>query len=132
MSSPTLERVAPSAPQRSGVGKELIVEVWEPSGVDLTDKDRIRAILMRAVKSSGSTLIRSYFHRLHPGGITGFLLLKESHISIHTWPEFGYAALDFFTCGQADSYKALDEVEKAFRPKTVKVTEVIRGAREDG
>jgi S-adenosylmethionine decarboxylase proenzyme len=130
MSTPTLERAAPSLLDAGGVGKELIVEIWEPSGVDLTDKDKIRAILMRAVKSSGSTLIRSYFHRLHPGGITGFLLLKESHISIHTWPEFDYAALDFFTCGQADSYKALAEVEKAFQPKTVKVTEILRGARD--
>src|SRR5579872_3387078 len=130
MSSPTLERVAPSVPHRGGVGKELIVDVWEPSGVDLTDKDAIRAILIRAVKCSGSTLIRSYFHRLHPGGITGFLLLKESHISIHTWPEYGYAALDFFTCGQADSYKALAEVERVFQPQAVKVTEIMRGARE--
>jgi S-adenosylmethionine decarboxylase len=131
MSSPTLERVAPSAAANGAVGRELIVEIWEPSGVDLTDKDTIRAILMRAVKSSGSTLIRSYFHRLHPGGITGFLLLKESHISIHTWPEYGYAALDFFTCGQTDSHKGLEEVTRAFKPKTVKVTELIRGARDD-
>jgi S-adenosylmethionine decarboxylase len=130
MSSPTLERAAPSAAQKYGVGQELIVDVWEPSGVDLTDKDAIRAILLRAVKSSGSTLIRSYFHRLHPGGITGFLLLKESHISIHTWPEYGYAALDFFTCGQADSRKALAEVEKAFRPKMLKVTEITRGSQD--
>lgn len=129
MSSPALERLAPNAPRGDGVGKELIVEIWEPSGVDLTDKDAIRAVLMRAVKSSGSTLIRSYFHRLHPGGITGFLLLKESHISIHTWPEFGYAAMDFFTCGQADSYKALEEVEKAFLPRKVEVTEITRGAK---
>ena len=71
MSSPTLEWAVPSAPVNGGVGTELIVEVWEPSGVDLTDKDSIRAVLMRAVKISGSTLIRSYFHRLHPGGITG-------------------------------------------------------------
>ncbi|HEX6511238.1 MAG TPA: adenosylmethionine decarboxylase [Chloroflexota bacterium] len=129
MSSPTLERAVPSQ-QQAGVGKELIVEVWDPSGVDLTDKDTIRAVLIRAVKSSGSTLIRSYFHRLEPGGITGILLLKESHISIHTWPEYGYAALDFFTCGQADSYKALAEVERAFAPATLQVTELTRGARE--
>ncbi len=128
MSSPTLERVAPSALTKGGVGKELIVEVWEPSGVDLTDKDTIRAVLMRAVKLSGSTLIRSYFHRLHPGGITGFLLLKESHISIHTWPEYGYAALDFFTCGQTDAHKGLEEVTRVFKPRSVKVTEIVRGA----
>ena len=128
MSSPAVGKAARIAPPRGGVGKELIVEIWEPSGVDLTDKDTIRAVLMRAVKSSGSTLIRSYFHRLHPGGITGFLLLKESHISIHTWPEFGYAAIDFFTCGQADSYKALAEVEQAFLPKKVEVREIARGA----
>ena len=131
MSSPTLARVAPDSARADGsVGRELIVDLWEPSGVDLTDKDTIRAVLLRAVRSSGSTLIRSYFHRLFPGGVTGFLLLKESHISIHTWPEYGYAALDFFTCGQADSHKALEEVQKAFRPQSVKVTEITRGAKD--
>jgi len=81
------------------------------------------------VRASGSTLIRSYVHRLNPG-VTGFALLKESHISIHTWPEYGYAALDFFTCGDADSYKALEEVKRVFQPQAVKVTEIMRGARE--
>ena len=132
MSTPTLARVGVATHQAQGVGKELIVEIWDPSGVDLTDQEKIRGILLRAAKSSGSTVIRSYFHRLHPGGITGFLLLKESHISIHTWPEYGYAALDFFTCGRADSYKALEEVEKAFQPRSVSVTEVMRGIRQPG
>jgi S-adenosylmethionine decarboxylase len=132
MSTPTLALVGASTHQAPGVGKELIVEVWDPSGVDLTDKDSIRAILLRAAKRSGSTVIRSFFHRLYPGGITGFLLLKESHISIHTWPEYGYAAIDFFTCGKADSYKALEEVEKSFQPRRVSVTEVVRGIREPG
>ncbi|MBV8086159.1 MAG: adenosylmethionine decarboxylase [Chloroflexi bacterium] len=131
MSAPALERVAELATRPGGVGKELIVELWDPAGVDLTDQNTIRAVLRRAVRSSGSTLIRSYFHRLEPG-ITGFLLLKESHISIHTWPEYGYAALDFFTCGKADSYKALAEVEKAFQPGRVTVTEITRGSRELG
>ena len=128
MSAPALERVAELATRPGGVGKELIVELWDPAGVDLTDQNTIRAVLRRAVRSSGSTLIRSYFHRLEPG-ITGFLLLKESHISIHTWPEYGYAAFDFFTCGKADSYKALEAVKEAFRPSKVQVTEVLRGAR---
>jgi S-adenosylmethionine decarboxylase proenzyme len=130
MSTPTLERALTGAPQPAGVGKELIVELWDPGGIDLTDRVAIRAVLLRAVRASGSTLIRSYVHRLSPG-VTGFALLKESHISIHTWPEYGYAALDFFTCGGADSYKALEEVKKVFQPKSVKVTEIMRGSRED-
>jgi len=131
MSAPALATVGLRAHQSAGVGKELIVELWDPTGVDLTDKDAIRAVLRRAAKKSGSTVIRSYFHTLpHPSGITGFLLLKESHISIHTWPEYGYAALDFFTCGRADSYKALEEVEHAFRPRRVSVTEIVRGIQE--
>src|SRR5438094_8223484 len=94
MSSPTLEWAVPSAPVNGGVGTELIVEVWEPSGVDLTDKDSIRAVLMRGVKIGGSTLLRSYLHGLPPGRVTAFLLLQEPLISIHTWPDYYYAARD--------------------------------------
>ena len=130
MLTPTLERTPSRVPQAAGVGKELIVELWDPGGIDLTNREAIRAVLLRAVRASGATLIRSYVHRLNPG-VTGFALLKESHISIHTWPEYGYAALDFFTCGGADSYKALEEVKRVFQPKAVKVTELMRGARED-
>jgi S-adenosylmethionine decarboxylase len=130
MSTATLARALPSAQTYAGVGKELIVELWDPTGIDLSDREAIRSALLRAVRASGATLIRSYVHHLSPG-VTGFALLKESHISIHTWPEFGYAAFDFFTCGKADSYKALEVVKKVFQPKSVKVTEIMRGYREE-
>ena len=129
MSAPALARVVPPAPLTAGVGRELIVDMWDPAGIDLSDTEAIRAVLKQAVKSSGSTLIGSSFRHLGPG-ITGYLLLKESHISIHTWPEIGYAAMDFFTCGKADSYKALATVEAAFRPAKVQVTEITRGSRD--
>lgn len=101
------------------------------AGVDaalLVDADAIDALLRTAAVAAGARILHSHFHTFGPGaGVTGVLLLAESHISIHTWPEHGFAAADIFMCGDAQPQRALDVIDAAFRPATRAVQTIARG-----
>ena len=81
------------------VGKHCILELYECDPSRLDDEAFLRTSITTAAKSAGATLLNLITHRFEPQGVTGLALLAESHISIHTWPESGYAAVDVFTCG---------------------------------
>ena len=81
------------------VGKHCILELYECAPSRLDDEAFLRTSITTAAKSAGATLLNLITHHFVPQGVTGLALLAESHISIHTWPESGYAAVDVFTCG---------------------------------
>ena len=81
------------------MGRHCILELYECDQVKLNDEAFIRTTITSSVKIAGATLINLITHSFKPQGVTGLALLAESHISIHTWPEIGYAAIDVFTCG---------------------------------
>jgi S-adenosylmethionine decarboxylase len=81
------------------VGKHCILELYGCSSARLNDEAFLRDTITTAAKRAGATLLNLITHRFEPQGVTGLALLAESHISIHTWPESGYAAVDVFTCG---------------------------------
>ena len=81
------------------VGKHCILELYECDELKLNDEAFVRTTITTAAKLAGATLLNLITHRFEPQGVTGLALLAESHISIHTWPENGYAAVDVFTCG---------------------------------
>ena len=81
------------------VGKHCILELYECQSSRLDDEAFLRDTITTAAKRAGATLLNLITHRFEPQGVTGLALLAESHISIHTWPESGYAAVDVFTCG---------------------------------
>ena len=114
---------------RNGVtfaGSHLIIDLWEAEGLD--DKDRIHQALVDAVEAAGATLLHIHLHVFTPsGGISGVAVLAESHISVHTWPERGYAAFDIFMCGNAEPRKAFAVLKQAFSPKRVVLGEHKRG-----
>ncbi|MFH0837109.1 MAG: adenosylmethionine decarboxylase [Candidatus Aenigmatarchaeota archaeon] len=94
----------------------------------LDRSDVVKQILEDTVKISKLTKIRSHFHQFSPFGVTGFILLKESHISIHTWPEFNYAAIDVFGCGErSKTLHAYNLLVKYFKPAEIKRKEIKRG-----
>ena len=81
------------------VGKHCILELYGCESFRLDDEAFLRDTITTAAKRAGATLLNLITHRFEPQGVTGLALLAESHISIHTWPESGYAAVDVFTCG---------------------------------
>lgn len=108
-------------------GTHLIIDLWDASRLD--DLEHVDATLRRATEVAGATLLNIDLHHFTPnGGISGVAMLAESHISIHTWPECGYAAIDLFMCGRAEPHKAIDVFRQAFGPAVrVSVGEHKRG-----
>ncbi len=114
---------------RNGVrcaGAHLIVDLYDAKRLD--DIDHIEATLRRCVDAAGATLLHIHLHHFEPnGGVSGVAVLAESHISIHSWPENGYAALDVFMCGNANPDACVPVLREAFKPKQVAVSEILRG-----
>ncbi|HXL99732.1 MAG TPA: adenosylmethionine decarboxylase [Rhizomicrobium sp.] len=107
-------------------GSHLIMDLWEAEGLD--DRDRIEQALIDAVREAGATLLHIHLHTFSEGGgVSGVAVLAESHISVHTWPERGYAAFDVFMCGDAEPRKALSVFKAAFNPGRIVVGEHKRG-----
>ena len=110
------------------LGRHLVVELSDCDHSVLDNTALLEQYLNEAVRRSGATIVKSVFHRYNPQGVSGVVVIAESHISLHTWPEYGYAAIDFFTCGTAvDPYKAHDYLKEKLRAGVVQLRELPRG-----
>ncbi len=110
------------------LGKHLLLELKECNPELLDNLDHIRNSLLRAAEDLGAHVVGESFHHFSPQGVTGILSIAESHISIHTWPEYSYAAADIFTCGS--SFRPLEAAEiliELLESKDQDITEVQRG-----
>lgn len=108
-------------------GTHLLIDLW--GATNLNSTTGIEEVLKEAAIKSGATILYSYMHPFHPQGVSGVVVLAESHISIHTWPERNFASLDIFMCGDADPYKAIDTLKQYFKPAQVNVSEHKRGVQ---
>jgi len=112
--------------KKNYAGIHLIAEFWH--GRIIEDSKKIKRILIKSVKEAKSTPLEVIIHKFSPQGLTGVVLLAESHIALHSWPELNYLAIDIFTCGDfAKPKKALQYFKKVFRPKKVEIRELKRG-----
>ncbi len=115
--------------ERDGVtfaGMHLLVDLWDAS--NLADPAHIDAALRAAALQAGATILHSHFHHFTPnGGVSGVVVLAESHISIHTWPERDFAAVDIFMCGDCDPHDAVPVLQAAFNPGRIDLDEQRRG-----
>lgn len=109
-------------------GKHLLADFWGVPESLLNDMDRLRDILYTAAKAGNCTVVSEKFHRFSPVGVTGVLVLAESHLSIHTWPEDGYCAIDAFTCGDSTNMPAiLNSLLDSLEPSVHQASLRLRG-----
>lgn len=111
-------------------GTHLIVDFWGAGKLD--DLELMQSTMRDAVRIAGASLLHIHLHHFTPNnGITGVAVLAESHISVHTWPERGFAAFDIFMCGGAEPEKTIPVLRNAFRPTSVNINEHLRGVVTD-
>ncbi len=107
-------------------GTHLLVDLW--GATNLCDPDAIDRTLREAALAAGATILHSHFHHFSPnGGVSGVLVLAESHISIHTWPERRFAAVDIFMCGECDPHLAIPVMQRTFQAGHIDLDEQRRG-----
>ena len=109
------------------VGKHIIVDMRRCPRKILDDVNVIEKSLLGAASYANATVIDYSFRKFHPQGVSGIVIIAESHISIHTWPEYGYAAVDVFTCGSADASRAVEYIVKALKSKEHYILDLKRG-----
>lgn len=116
-----------------GLGTHLLVELKACNTRLLNDVKKVEAIMVEAARAAKATIVGVHFHKFSPFGISGVVVIAESHLSIHTWPEYGYAAVDIFTCGDVLKPEvAVEFLVDKFQSKHPSIMEVRRGILSKG
>lgn len=115
----------------NALGRHILAEYYGCDINILNDLELLEQSMRQAVLRSGATIIDSTFHQFNPHGVSGVIVIAESHMAIHTWPEYGYAAVDFFTCGdRVDPWKAFDFMNEILKAARNTTRELKRGILE--
>ena len=110
------------------LGRHLLVELHGCHPDTLKKVDVVKDILVGAARACGATIVDVAFHEFNPFGVSGVVVIAESHLTIHTWPEYGYAAVDLFTCGEeADPWKCFSYMQEKLKSRNSTTMEVRRG-----
>ncbi|MEJ6492271.1 MAG: polyamine aminopropyltransferase [Flavobacteriales bacterium] len=110
------------------LGNHILVEFMNCDPKLMNDVAGIERDMVAAARAAGATVINSTFHHFSPYGVSGVVVIEESHLAIHTWPEYGYAAVDLFTCGEMDAWISFDMLKEAFKSKSYSAIEMKRGS----
>jgi S-adenosylmethionine decarboxylase proenzyme len=117
-----------TTPTQTPLGWHHLVELGGCDVATLDDLPRVEAALLAAAKAAGATVLDARFHKFSPQGVSGVVLIAESHLSVHTWPEHAYAAVDLFTCGVTlDAEPAVALLQEALGATTVSRQAIPRG-----
>jgi S-adenosylmethionine decarboxylase len=113
------------------LGRHLLTEFYSCDREILNDLDRIRKIMEESAITSGASIVKSVFHLFNPHGVSGVVVIAESHLAIHTWPEYGFTAVDIFTCGEeVDPWRAYRYLKEKLRAGSTSTVEILRGKIE--
>ena len=116
----------------NALGTHLLLDLKDCKSELLDDIEFITQVMTAAADEAGATIVGETFHKFSPVGVTGIIAIAESHLCIHTWPEYGYAAVDIFTCGEEfKPYKAADLLIERLHCEAPNITEVKRGVIAD-
>ena len=114
----------------NALGRHLLMELEDCNEEILNDLDTLREAMLAAANEAGATVMGESFHRFNPHGISGVVVVAESHLFIHTWPEYGYAAADIFTCGTTvQPEKAAEVLIEKLGARKHSIQEIARGTR---
>jgi len=111
---------------KKGLGVHIILELYNCDPKVLNHPERIEEILLKAAKAARLKIIDLKTHQFSPYGVTSLLLISESHLSIHTWPEYNFAAADIFICGK-EAGEAAEIIIQGLKPGRMEVLELVRG-----
>lgn len=114
----------------TALGRHLIVEYYGCDEQLINDVLYMERCMEQAAEAAGATIVHSTFHHFSPHGVSGVVVIEESHLAVHTWPEYGHASVDLFTCGEAlDPWLACAELKNHFKAARVSAVELSRAER---
>lgn len=109
------------------LGRHILVEYYNCDPEILKDPAFIEQEMNQAALAAQAKIVESKFHHFNPWGVSGAVIVAESHLTIHTWPEYGFASADFFTCGDIDPWKSFEYLEKVLKAELSESVEIPRG-----
>ncbi|CCQ93888.1 S-adenosylmethionine decarboxylase proenzyme [[Clostridium] ultunense Esp] len=113
------------------LGRHILVEFYNCDNQLLNDTRLIENYMVEAANQAKATVVKSVFHTFNPWGVSGVVVIQESHLTIHTWPEYGYAAVDLFTCGEeVDPWIAFQFLKEKLKAEKTETFEIDRGEVE--
>ena len=110
-----------------GLGTHVLAELYNCDSFQINDVRKIEEVMLAAAELSKATVIKPFFHKFSPYGVSGVIVIAESHLTIHTWPENGYVAVDIFTCGEHDYEIALDHIKRELKAESSSTFRFKRG-----
>ena len=113
---------------KEALGVHILLEFHGCPSHIIEDSDKVKEIFLEAARISRAHIVDSLFHKFNPHGVSGIIVIAESHFAVHTWPEYGYASIDLFSCSKdIDFESAIQCLKENLKPKTVSTVELKRG-----